>query len=145
MPSAGCSTRSWTMSSTRSSERGGARSHGGARPGRNDLGQSTVEFVLLLPFVLLALLAIVQVAIVMRDQAELDGIARDAALSAARSPNHEISQAVRGRLATVRFRVQVENGMIVVDARRTLAAVLPPFGIWLDSRPLTARAASLSE
>lgn len=48
-----------------------------------DRGQSTVELALLLPFVVLALLAIVQVGLVVHDQVLLTHAAREAARAAA--------------------------------------------------------------
>lgn len=98
-----------------------------------------------MPFVLLAALVIVQIAVVVRDQAELDAMTRDAALSAARSPTHQISNAVRRRGPTTQFAVRVEGETLVVETRRRVSAVLPPFGVWLADRQLAARAVSLSE
>src|SRR5687768_8593816 len=52
-----------------------------------DQGQATVEFALLLPLVMMALLAIVQVGLVVRDQVAVVHAAREAARAAGVSPD----------------------------------------------------------
>jgi hypothetical protein len=50
-------------------------------------GQATVEFALLLPLVVFALLAVIQVALVVRDQVELVHATREAARAASVDPD----------------------------------------------------------
>jgi Flp pilus assembly protein TadG len=52
-----------------------------------DRGQATVEFALVLPVLVLALLAIVQVALVVRDQVAVVHAAREAARAASVDPD----------------------------------------------------------
>ncbi|HKY64794.1 MAG TPA: TadE family type IV pilus minor pilin [Acidimicrobiales bacterium] len=56
---------------------------GGRRPRSRDRGQATVELALVLPFVALLLLALVQAAVVARDQVLVTHAAREAARAAA--------------------------------------------------------------
>ena len=56
-----------------------------ARPGER--GQATVEFALLLPVLVLALLAVLQVAFVVRDQVAVVHAAREAARAASVDPD----------------------------------------------------------
>ena len=58
----------------------------GARVGR-DGGQATVEFALLLPLIVMGALAIVQTALVARDQIAVVHAAREAARAASVDPN----------------------------------------------------------
>lgn len=52
------------------------------RPGSRDGGQATVEVVLVLPFVVLVVAAVLQVAVVVRDRIRLGHVAREAARTA---------------------------------------------------------------
>jgi hypothetical protein len=66
--------------------RGGTRRHrGGAR--ERECGQATVEFAFVLPLVVLALLAVVQVGLVVRDQLGVVYAAREAARAASVDPD----------------------------------------------------------
>ena len=64
--------------------RGGTRRRAGQRGQR---GQATVEFAFVLPLVVLALLAVVQVGVVVRDQLGVVHAAREAARAASVDPD----------------------------------------------------------
>ncbi len=55
---------------------------GSARAGRREQGQSTAEFALVLPLVVLTMLAVIQTALLARDQVLLVHAAREAAREA---------------------------------------------------------------
>lgn len=55
--------------------------------GRDDGGQATVEFALLLPLVLLLLMAVVQAGLLVRDQVAVVHAAREAARAASVDPD----------------------------------------------------------
>jgi hypothetical protein len=55
---------------------------GTTRPARRDAGQATVEFAFVLPLVVLAALAVIQVGLVVRDQLGVVHAAREAARAA---------------------------------------------------------------
>jgi hypothetical protein len=80
-----------------------ARGRGAPASARSDRGQATVELALVLPVLLLFLLALVQTALVARDQL----LVQDAARSAVREAS-----------------VGAEQGRVVDAARRTLAGVV---------------------
>ena len=73
--------------------RGGTVARGRAR----ELGQSTVEFAFLLPLVVLAALAVIQVGLVVRDQLGVVHAAREAARAASvdRDPKAAVQAAKR--------------------------------------------------
>jgi hypothetical protein len=63
------------------------RSHGRARRSRGESGQATVEFALVLPLVIMAMLALIQVALVVRDHLAVVHAAREAARAASVDPD----------------------------------------------------------
>ena len=75
-----------------------ARREGTGRPGRQrERGQATVEFAFVLPLLVLAALAIIQVALVVRDQLGVVHAAREAARAASvdRDPGGAVRAARR--------------------------------------------------
>lgn len=95
-------------------------------PLRREEGQATVEFALLLPLVLLAATAVVQVGLVARDQIAVVHAAREAARAAAVDPAP--ARAVRAA------REVVPHAEVVVGAR-------PPVGelirVEVEARSIT--------
>jgi len=65
----------------------------GARPSRADRGQATVELALGLPVVLLAVLVILQVGLVVRDQIRTVHAAREAARASAVDGRYGVARA----------------------------------------------------
>lgn len=102
-----------------------------------DRGSSTVEFALVLPLILLAALAIVQVALLGRDALAVANAAREGAREAAVSTEEErvVSAALRAGLPADRTEVRVVRGggqgdpVTVRVAYRSPLAV--PFVEWL--------------
>ncbi len=112
---------------------------------KGERGQATVEFVLLLPFVVLVLLTVAQLAVVVRDQLVLDSITRDAALAASRSPQQTIPATLRTRVAGVHFQTNVAHGMITVTGHRSVSISLPLVGMLSDSVELSSSTAAVVE
>jgi TadE-like protein len=108
--------------------RGGTRRH----PGDRERGQATIEFALLLPLVVFAVLAIIQVGLVVRDQLAVVHAAREAARAASVDPDP--GRAVRAAHRTlpgadvdVGPRPKV-GGEISVTVRYTAVTDLPLVG-----------------
>jgi hypothetical protein len=89
---------------------GGRVSRPAREPDQEEAGQSTVEFALLLPLVVFAALAVLQVGLVVRDQVAVVHAAREAARAASVDP---------------------DPGRAVKAARRTL----PDAGVEVGNRP----------
>jgi hypothetical protein len=111
---------------------GGTGSPSSGRRGAPDSGQATVEFALLLPVVVLALLAIGQVGLVVRDELGVVHAAREAARAASVDPDP--AAAVRAAHRTlphsdveVGSRPQV-GGEITVTVRYRSVTNLPLVG-----------------
>lgn len=64
-----------------------SRSLGRASCGRGSPGQATVEFALVLPLVVMAMMALIQVGLVVRDQLAVVHAAREAARAASVDPD----------------------------------------------------------
>lgn len=73
------------------------RSHGRIRRGRGGSGQATVEFALVLPLLVMAALAVIQVALVVRDQLAVVHAAREAAREASVEPDPQRAVAAARR------------------------------------------------
>jgi Flp pilus assembly protein TadG len=127
-----------------------ARGNGATgRPARargGDRGQSTVELALALPLVTLALLLVVQVGLVVRDQVLVTGAAREAARTAAvvgagdRSAI-ERAAARAGPLDPSRIALEVTpgpDGMVEVRVRYAARTDLPLIGALVPDVGLTA-------
>jgi len=63
------------------------RSQGRARRGRGAPGQATVEFALVLPLLIVAMLALIQVALLVRDHLTVTHAAREAVREASVDPD----------------------------------------------------------
>jgi Flp pilus assembly protein TadG len=118
---------------------------GGTRrrpPGGRERGQATVEFAFLLPLVVLAVLAIIQVGLVVRDQLGVVHAAREAARAASVDPDP--SRAVRAAHRTLPGAdVQVGprpavGGEISVTVRYTSVTDLPVVGVLFPDPDLHA-------
>lgn len=78
---------------------------------RNERGQSTVEFALVLPLVALLLLGLLQVGLLLKDQLLVSGAAREAAREAAVSPDiGRIERAARRAAPGLEIEVSVDRG-----------------------------------
>ncbi len=115
------------------------------RPG--DRGQATVELVFVLPVLVVVALAVVQIALVGRDQLLLWHAAREAGRMASVEPD---TAAVEGAaaasapgLTTDRLDVQLTGGtttgeLVTVSLRYRSATDVPIVGVFVDDRVLTA-------
>ena len=118
-----------------------------------DRGQSTVEFALVLPLVLLVLLVVVQVGLVVRDQVLVVHAAREAARAAAvgQSDDEVARAAARAgpldgdRLAVVVERSGGAEGSVTVQVSYRCPTDLPLVGPLIPDARLTARAVMRQE
>jgi hypothetical protein len=115
-------------------------------PGRGaDSGQSTVEFALVLPFVMLLLLGLLQAGLLLRDQLVVVGAAREGAREAAVTADRgRIRNAAQRAAPTLDLAVQVTRGAKRGDAARVLVKArptgLPLVGGIVSGRTITADA-----
>ena len=114
------------------------------RGGGTEHGQATVEFAFILPFVIFAALAVIQVALVVRDQMGVVHAAREAARAASVDPDP--SRAVRaarrslpGATVDVSARPKV-GGEITVTVHYTSSTDLPLVGALFPDPDLHASA-----
>ena len=119
--------------------RGGTRRH---RARDRERGQATVEFAFLLPLVVLAVLAVIQVGLVVRDQLGVVHAAREAARAASVDPDP--GRAVRaahrtlpGAAVEVGERPKV-GGEISVTVHYTSVTDLPLVGVLFPDPDLHA-------
>lgn len=110
-----------------------------------DRGQSTVEFALVLPLVLMLLLGLLQVGLVVRDQLLVSSAAREAAREAAVSKDMARIEAAAARAApNLNLDVKVNRGRQRGDAVgvvvRASATPVPLVGRIVAGRRLTASA-----
>ena len=78
---------------------------------RDERGQSTVEFALVLPVILLLLLGLLQAGVLFRDQLVVAAAAREAAREAAVTADHgKIAGAARRAAPGLRIDVEVVRG-----------------------------------
>ena len=117
-----------------------------AAPGRSpDAGQTTAELAVIFPVVLLLILALVQVALILRDQLALTGAAREAARAASLDPDPaRAEQAAAAVLpgAKVRSEPRPSVGELVrVSVSYRSPTTLPLVGPLLPDPILVARAA----
>lgn len=114
-------------------------------PVRKDRGQSTVEFALVLPLVLILLLGLLQVGLLLRDQLLVSSAAREAAREAAVSADSGRIEAAAVRSApNLELTVTVSGGDRRGDAIKVLVAApptqLPLVGAFVSGRTLRASA-----
>lgn len=98
-----------------------------------DRGQATVELVLALPFVAIALLLVVQVLLVAQAQLAVEHAAREAARIAAVDPDPAAATAaaLRGALPAAGTTVRIErseSGQVTAVVEHRLATTLPIVG-----------------
>jgi Flp pilus assembly protein TadG len=121
-----------------------ARRGGAARHARREHGQATVEFAFLLPLIVLAALAVIQVGLVVRDQMGVVHAAREAARAASvdRDPG-AAAQAARRTLpgATVDVGARPDiGGEITVTVKYHAVTNLPLVGVLFPDPDLHASA-----
>lgn len=88
---------------------------------RGDHGQSTVEFALILPLVVLVVLLVVQAGFVVRDQLLVSHAAREAARAAAVSDADRVGAALAAARAAGRLRADQLSGTVsMLDADRSV-------------------------
>lgn len=115
-------------------------------PGRpSDEGQSTVEFVLILPLVMLLLLGLIQAGIVLRDQLLFSGAAREAAREAAVTADvAAIKRAAQRAFPGRELTVDVNRGPDRGDSAKVTVsghpAALPLVGAAVQGRRLSSSA-----
>lgn len=119
--------------------RGGARRRGAT--GR-ERGQATVEFAFVLPLLVLALLAVVQVGLVVRDQLGVVHAAREAARAASVDPDTDRAaraahRTLPGADVSVSSRPKV-GGEISVTVHYTSVTDLPLVGVLFPDPDLHA-------
>lgn len=111
---------------------------------RSESGQSTAEFALLLPFVVLLLLSIVQVALIVREQVQLTYATREVARQASVSP--DLSRAQQsGRKVNPDANFQISRPAkigehVEVRARDKFATRVPMVGVLFPDVALSAYA-----
>lgn len=114
---------------------------------RSEAGQSTVEFVLVLPVLVMALLAVVQVGVVIRDSLAVQNLAREAARAAAVEPTLLTAQtAVRessGRLDSRRVKVELDGGsdpgeLVTATVHYDAPTSVPIVGLMVGDAALSA-------
>jgi hypothetical protein len=119
--------------------RGGTRRHEGLHRER---GQATVEFAFVLPLLLLAVLAVVQVSLVVRDQLGVVHAAREAARAASVDPDpagavRAAHRTMPGADVEVGARPKV-GGEISVTVHYTSVTDLPLIGVLFPDPDLHA-------
>ncbi len=95
------------------------RSSTRSEPSRADRGQAVVELALSLPLVCLALLGVVQVAVVVRAQLMVDHLTREAARAAAPAA----SPAIAAQASVAAAGVPATTVQVGVEARRVRVTV----------------------
>jgi hypothetical protein len=116
-----------------------------ARVGRSDAGQTTAELALLFPAVLVLALALVQAALVLRDDLALTSAAREAARAASVDPDPARAERAAAAVlpgATVTAEPRPPVGELVrVRVSYRSPTTLPLVGPLLPDPVLVARAA----
>lgn len=113
---------------------------------RHDAGQAVAEVALVLPFLVLVLLAIVQVGLVMHQQVLVTNAAREGARAAAVTPAPEapldaVRHAVDLDPARLDVRTILEGELVRVRVRYTARTDVPLVGVMLPDVELVADAA----
>lgn len=91
-----------------------------------DRGQSTVEFALVLPLVIILLLFLVQAGLLLRDQLLVSSAAREAAREAAVTADFDrVEQAARRAAPNLDPRVQMDRGPRRGDAVSVIVSAHP--------------------
>ena len=105
---------------------------------RDQRGQATVEFALVLPLIAALLLLIVQVGLVMRDELLVTHAAREAARAAAVDPGADVLAVAQARTGISGLTVTADNGgdVVVVHVHYDSPIRLPllnRFSVGLDA------------
>ena len=116
----------------------------GRAPRRGESGQATVEFALVLPLVLMAMLALIQVGLLVRDHLAVVHAAREAAREASVEPDPRRAVAAAHRTLPG-ARVDVGDrpgvgGSITVEVRFRAVTDVPLVGALFPDPELHARA-----
>lgn len=118
-------------------------------PGRHlwpsEEGQSTVEFVLILPMVMVLLLGLIQAGVLLRDQILVAGAAREGAREAAVNPDIlEVKRAAQRAFPGRNLTIEVIRGSERGDSARVTVVgsptALPLVGAAVSGRHLTSSA-----
>lgn len=113
---------------------------GRSDPGRRELGQSTAELALLLPMLVVAALAVVQVGVVARDYVLVNHAVREAARQAAVDPTERSALEAASRAAPgldpAELDVVLTGGrsagdVLTVELRYRAATAVPMVGLML--------------
>lgn len=115
------------------------------RAGGPDRGQSTVEFALVLPLILLLLLGLLQVGLLLKDQLLVAAAAREGAREAAVTPDATRIEAAAGRAAPgLVLDVEIVRGPHRGDTTTVTVSssphALPIVGGLVSGREVSARA-----
>lgn len=116
----------------------------GRAPRRGESGQATVEFALVLPLVVMAMLALIQVGLLVRDHLAVIHAAREAAREASVEPDPERAIAAAHRTlpdaeVDVGDRPEV-GGSIAIEVRYRAVTDVPVVGALFPDPELRARA-----
>lgn len=125
------------------------RDRQGEHRGRLDRGQAAVEFAIALPVVVLAALAIVQMAVVVRDQLAVEHAAREAAraasVAAAGSPSGPSAAATATAVDGIEITVTDEGGRVTAVATKPDVTALPIVGVAVGDLEVSATVTMLIE
>lgn len=114
---------------------------------KRDCGQAAVEFAIGFPIVLIALLAIAQVAVVVRDQLAVELAAREAVRAASVTTSTSSANSA-GQNATavdaISITISSDGAVVTATATRPIRA-LPLVGLAVAGRSVTATASMLIE
>ena len=121
----------------------------GRAPRRGEPGQATVEFALVLPLLVLAMLALVQVALLVRDHLAVVQAAREAVREASVDPDPARAAAAARRIvpaADVRVGARPPaDGPVEVEVRYRAVTDVPLVGVLFPDPELHARAVMRAE
>lgn len=121
----------------------------GRAPRRGEPGQATVEFALVLPLLVLAMLALVQVAQLVRDHLAVVQAAREAVREASVDPDPARAAAAARRIVpTADVRVGARppaGGPVEVEVRYRAVTDVPLVGVLFPDPELHARAVMRAE
>ncbi len=93
---------------------------------RDQFGQSTVEFALILPIVLVLVLGLVQIGLFMRDQLLVASAAREGAREAAVTPDRDrIARVARRAAPGLDLDIDVDRGLRRGDPARVRVSASP--------------------
>lgn len=122
---------------------------------RGERGQSTVEFALIIPLVIVVLLAVIQVTLVAHAQLSISHIARETARAVAADPSVDIGRLVKdttplgseGLVIEVLFEPSPVSGrtFVVITVSYEVATISALFDPFVSQLGLSAQVKMLSE